>query len=103
MESSATRNQQEDLVYIDLDEPRRWWTTLFGMIAVVVILAVLIGPWMIDLDGSEQENLANNTLQNSGSVCRPDSNGVPSFLDPTVASWSRFCEWFITPGGNGQE
>lgn len=103
MQSATNRTQQDDLVYIDLDEPRRWWVTIVGFVAVIVILCVLVGPWMINLDGSEPESLANAALQNSGSVCRPDSSGIPGFLDPTVASWSRFCEWFIAPGSSGQE
>jgi len=102
MEPSPTRAQAEDHVYIDLDDPTRWWLSIVGFAAIVLIAAVLVGPWLINIDGDESDSLVTTTLQTSGSVCRPNSNGVPAFLDPTVASWNRFCEWFIAPGEGSQ-
>lgn len=87
----------EEFVYIDLDQPTPWWGTLVGIIAVAFIIAVLIAPWLIQLDDGQQDLVANSSLQNTNSVCRPDSDGLPGVFDPTVASWSRFCEWFIAP------
>lgn len=103
METTANRSQPDDLVYIDLDEPTQWWATLIGIVAIALIAAVLIGPWLIDTGSDHPESLANTALQNTGSVCRPDASGVSNLLDPAVASWSRFCEWFIAPGGSGQD
>ena len=95
VESGTT---SEDYVYIDLDQPTPWWGTLVGVVAMSLIVAVLIAPWLINLDDGQQQDLvANGTLQNTSSVCRPDSDGLPGIFDPTVASWSRFCEWFIAP------
>lgn len=96
-ESSTT---SEQYVYIDLDKPTPWWGTSVGVLAVILIASVLIAPWLIDLDDGQPDVVANSTLQNTGSVCRPDSVGLPGIFDPTVASWSRFCEWFIAPEMN---
>lgn len=99
IESGTT---SQDYVYIDLDQPTPWWGTLIGIIAVVVIASVLIAPWIIQFDDGQADVVANNSLQNTGSLCRPDASGLPGALDPTVASWSRFCEWFIAPEINSQ-
>lgn len=98
-EASAT---SEDFVYIDLDQPTPWWGTLIGIIAVVLIASVLIAPWVIDLDDGQPDTVANSSLQNTSSICRPNADGIPGIFDPTVASWSRFCDWFIAPEGNPQ-
>lgn len=87
----------ESYVYIDLDQPTPWWGTLVGFIAVALIASVLIAPWVIDLGDDQTDTVTNSSLQNTSSLCRPDSSGLPGVLDPTVASWSRFCEWFIAP------
>lgn len=102
MNSEEPGTTSEDYVYIDLDQPAPWWGTLVGIIAVVFIAAVLIAPWMIELDDAQPDMVANSTFQNTNSVCRPDSGGLPGIFDPTVASWSRFCEWFIAPEVNPQ-
>lgn len=96
MSSVESSRANEEYVYIDLDEPSRWWQTLIGLIAVVLIASVLVAPWIIDLD-DQPETVANNALQNTSSICRPDASGLPSIFDPSVASWSRFCDWFIDP------
>lgn len=97
MSSVESSRAQEEYVYIDLDEPTRWWQSFIGVIAIVLIATVLAAPWVTDLDDGQSESVANAALQNTSSICRPDSSGVPSLFDPTVASWSRFCEWFIDP------
>lgn len=94
IESGTT---SEQYVYIDLDKPTPWWGTLVGVVAVVLIASVLIAPWLINLDDEQPDVVANNTLQSPSSVCRPDSSGLPGIFDPSVASWSRFCDWFIAP------
>lgn len=100
MSSVKSSKSKDEYVYIDLDDPSRWWQTLIGVIAVVLIATVLVAPWAIDLDDDQPEVVANATLQNTGSVCRPNASGLPSIFDPSVASWSRFCEWFIDPQVN---
>lgn len=102
MSRSESGTTSSDYVYIDLDTPTPWWGTLVGMIAVALIVAVLVAPWVIELDDGQPDVVANGTLQTTGSLCRPDSNGLPGIFDPTVASWSRFCEWFIAPEINPQ-
>ncbi len=92
----------EEYVYIDLDQPTHWWGTLVGLIAATLIVGVLIAPWVIDLNDGQPDTVANSTLQSTGSICRPNANGLPGVFDPTVASWSRFCEWFIAPEINPQ-
>lgn len=97
MDSATSQPIPDDCVYIDLDDRRPWWMSLVGIVAVVVIAAVLVAPWVLDLGVDESDKIVSNTFQNSGSVCRPDASGLPTILDPTVDSWSRFCEWFIAP------
>lgn len=97
MSSVESRQKPDDYVYIDLDEPRKWWSSLVGLVAIILIATILVAPWMIDLGTDQPDQVANNALQSSGSICRPDSSGLPQLLDPTVASWGRFCEWFIDP------
>lgn len=92
----------EEFVYIDLDEPAPWWASVVGGVAVILIVSVLVAPWVITWDDGQSDIVANSTLQNSGSVCRPNASGLPGLFDPTVASWSRFCEWFIAPEMNPQ-
>lgn len=86
--------------YIDLDEPTRWWSSLIGLVVIVLIAAVLVAPWVIELDDGTPANIPNPAVQNSTSICRPDSSGLPGIFDPSVASWGRFCEWFIDPPTN---
>lgn len=97
MSSLESRQPTDDYAYIDLDEPTRWWQGLIGFIAIVLIATVLVAPWVIDLDDGQPDVVANSALQNTSSVCRPDASGLPAFFDPSVASWSRFCDWFIDP------
>lgn len=99
VEAGSTSN---DYVYIDLDEPTPWWSSLIAVVAVILLATVLAAPWVINLDDGQTDIVANGTLQNSRSVCRPDASGLPGLFDPTVASWSRFCEWFIAPELNPQ-
>lgn len=100
MSSAQPEQAAEEYVYIDLDEPTRWWSALVGVIVIALIASVLVAPWVIELDDDQQENVANQTLQNTSTLCRPDSSGLPGIFDPSVASWSRFCEWFIDPPSN---
>lgn len=94
----SQRSDSRELVYVDLDTPRRWWASILGLVAGAMIVAVLVAPWMINWDDGEPNTAANNAMQTTSSVCRPDNSGIPSLLNPTVASWSRFCEWFVEPG-----
>jgi hypothetical protein len=91
---------QQEFVYIDLDDPSPWWASTVGVVAVALIVAVLVAPWMIDWEDGSTSQVAAGTLEGTSSVCRPNSTGLPSFLDPTVASWNRFCEWFVEPGAD---
>lgn len=97
MDSTTSQPVADDCVYIDLDDRHHWWMSIVGIVAAVVIVAILAAPWVVDLGGDNSDEIVTNTLQNSGSVCRPDSSGLPTILNPTVDSWSRFCEWFIAP------
>ena len=97
MSPIASQTKTDDFVYIDLDAPSPWWASVAAAAAAILIVAVLIAPWAIDWDSESPGQVANNTLQNSGTLCRPNSSGLPGVFDPTVASWNRFCEWFINP------
>ncbi len=90
--------KSEEFVYIDLDAPSPWWASVVGTAAAILIVAVLIAPWAINWNDESPDQVANNALQTTGTLCRPNSGGLPGFFDPTVASWNRFCEWFIEPG-----
>lgn len=88
----------DEYIYIDLDDPTPWWWLIATVIAAVLIVAVLIAPWVIELDNTSPEPAsATAPLQNATSICRPDSSGVPDVFDSSLASWNRFCEWFIAP------
>lgn len=97
MEHTDVGTTSEKYTYIDLDKPTPWWGTLVGLIAAIIIASVLIAPWIITFNDGKSNTVASGTLQNTGSVCRPNASGLPGVFDPTVASWSRFCEWFIAP------
>lgn len=97
MVRTAAQSKTDDFVYVDLDEPSPWWASVVGAAAAMLIAAVLVAPWAIDWNDDTPEQVASNTLQDSSSLCRPNSAGLPALFDPTVASWSRFCEWFIDP------
>lgn len=98
MGESTSHSTQHEFVYIDLDDPSPWWASVVGVVAIALIVAVLIAPWMINWDDGSTGQVTAGTLDGTSSVCRPNSTGLPSFLDPTVASWNRFCEWFVEPG-----
>ncbi len=98
MPDGSPYTTQQDFVYIDLDDPSPWWASTVVAVAIALIVAVLIAPWMIDWDEGATSPVTAGTLESTSSVCRPNSTGLPSFLDPTVASWNRFCEWFVEPG-----
>lgn len=97
MVQGSPNSAQQEFVYIDLDDPSPWWVSVVGAVAVAIIVAVLIAPWMIDWDDDSTAEVAAGTLQGTSSVCRPNSVGLPAFLDPSLASWNRFCEWFVEP------
>ncbi len=97
MTPAVSQSKPDEFVYIDLDTPSPWWASVAGAVAVILIAAVLVAPWAIDWSDETPHQVANSTLQRSGSLCRPNSAGLPGVFDPTVASWSRFCEWFINP------
>jgi hypothetical protein len=94
---ATTNTTTDDFVYIDLDEPTPWWTSVVGGVAIVLVILVLVAPWVINLDDRYPDSVANSTLQSTGSFCRPNASGLPNVFDPSLASWSRFCEWFIAP------
>lgn len=100
MAEGSSPTAPQEFVYIDLDEPSPWWASMVGVVAVALIVAVLVAPWMIDWEDDSTAHVADGTLQGTSSVCRPNSAGLPTFLNPTVASWNRFCEWFVEPGAD---
>lgn len=94
--------EPDGLVYIDLEEPAPWWRSLVGLVVAILIALVLVAPWVIDRADHPADVVAHTALQTTNSVCRPNSSGLPGILDPTLASWGRFCEWFIAPDTDTQ-
>lgn len=103
MGSVESKPATDEIVYIELDDPTRWWSSIVGLTVAILIVLVLVAPWVITLQDNEYDAVANGTLQNTGSVCRPNASGLPNIFDPTVASWSRFCDWFIAPQMDPQD
>lgn len=85
-----------EFTYIELDDKMPWWTSVVALIAVIAIVAVLVAPWVVNLD-NEENSVAASVQSQSSSYCRPEANDLPRFLNPTMASWNRFCEWFVEP------
>ena len=82
--------------WIELDDKPHWWTSLLALVGAIAIATVLIAPWIVDLDTAEP-TVSASTQRSSQSYCRPQSGDLPRFLNPSVASWTQFCEWFIEP------
>jgi hypothetical protein len=87
---------------IELDDPTPRGMRVMSVFVVVLVIALLIAPFVID-DGASDETPdtpqpAVRTAQPE--VCRP-SVDVPSLLDPVAGfalpSWMRLCDWFIGP------
>ncbi|MCO5215577.1 MAG: hypothetical protein M9953_04795 [Thermomicrobiales bacterium] len=83
--------------YIDLDDPPSWWSTVLLALLGLVMAAVIIAPWFVDLGDDDTLPQAANTLQTGGTLCRPNTDGLPNLLNPSIGSWTRLCEWFIEP------
>lgn len=90
------RVNAEDFTWIDLDEPAPWWRSLVVIAVVAALVTVLVAPWFISLE-NEQPNVTLQSNETTNSYCRPSTDGVPNLLNPSLASWSRFCEWFLEP------
>lgn len=83
--------------YIDLDDPPSWWARLLLGILVLLMAAVIIAPWFMDLGETDTAPAQANSIQSGGTLCRPNTDGLPNLLNPSIGSWTRLCEWFIEP------
>lgn len=90
MQSPATNNH----VYIDLDDPPQWWMPILSAVLVLLMVAVIVAPWFVDLDDDEA---TNTPLPGTSSLCRPNTQDLPAVFNPSVSTWTRLCEWFIAP------
>lgn len=88
--------------WIELDDRPPKWGSLAALLAVIAILIVLVAPWMVQLN-TEDSAMVASPERATTSVCRPETDGLPRFLNPSIASWNRFCEWFIEPGNNSEK
>jgi hypothetical protein len=92
-------------IIIELDDPTPRWYRYGGFAISVVIIALLLAPWLIDIDGSDDvEATGTQQVQANGyaPVCQPTLD-LPSFAEPAASvalpSWMRICDWFAEPGG----
>jgi hypothetical protein len=98
---------QEPMI-IDLDDPAPRWFRCCGVAGGLLIVAMLVLPWMIDLQ-TMGDATANPTGQGQvqvqstsgyAPICQPHLD-FPSFAEPAVAmalpSWMRLCDWFAEP------
>lgn len=83
--------------YIDLDDPPSWWARLFLGVMGLLMAAVIIAPWFVDLGEVGAPSTSTGSIQSGGTLCRPNTDGLPELLNPSIGSWTRLCEWFIEP------
>lgn len=90
---------------IELDDPTPRWFRWGAILVAVVIAALVIAPWLIDVDTSTDADASQTQqVQSSGyaPVCRPRLD-FPSFAEPAasvaIPSWMRLCDWFAEPAG----
>lgn len=90
---------------IELDEPTPRWFRYCAIVITLVIVALVIAPWVIDVDEPTDVD-ASQTRQTQSTgyapVCQPTLD-IPSFAAPAasvaIPSWMRLCDWFAEPAG----
>jgi len=93
---------REHPTIIDLDDPTPRGTRVMYAIIVVLVVALLIAPFVIDDGAGNQVSGAPRTNVRAAEpeICRPSLN-VPDVLDPVAGfalpSWMRICDWIIQP------
>lgn len=100
-------NSQEPM-FIDLDDPAPRWFRCCGVIGALLVLALLVVPWTIDLERADdvtanQAGQGQMQVQSSAGyspICEP-SVDFPAFAQPAVSmalpSWMRLCDWLVEP------
>lgn len=83
--------------YIDLDDAPSWWARLLLGVMGLLMAAVIIAPSFVDFGEADAPPTQTNTIQSGGTLCRPNTDGLPNLLNPSIGSWTRLCEWFIEP------
>jgi hypothetical protein len=93
---------REHPTIIDLDDPTPRGMRFVMVACIVVLVALLVAPFLLDVHTSEEiERSPRDPVRNGQSqVCRP-SVDVPDLLEPiagfTMPSWMRLCDWFVEP------
>jgi hypothetical protein len=92
-------------IIIELDDPTPRWYRYGGFAIAIVVVALLLAPWLIDIDRADDlKPSGTQQVQASGyaPVCQPTLD-LPSFAEPAASvalpSWMRICDWFAEPGG----
>lgn len=98
---------QEPMI-IDLDDPAPRWFRCCGVIGALLVVALLILPWTIDVDpaedatanGNQQGQVQMQSSSGYAAVCQPRLD-FPAFAEPAISmampSWMRLCDWFVEP------
>lgn len=98
---------RQETIIIELDDPTPRWFR-YGAIAITLVIAALVvAPWVIDVDTTSDvdANQPQQQVQSNGyaPVCQPTLD-IPSFAEPAASmalpSWMRLCDWFAQPVGN---
>ena len=98
----------QEPMFIDLDDPAPRWFRCCGVIGALLVLALLVVPWTIDLEplddatanGTGQAQMQVQSSAGYAPICEPRVD-FPAFAQPAVSvalpSWMRLCDWFVEP------
>lgn len=98
----------QEPMYIDLDDPAPRWFRYVGMVAALLVIAMLVLPWTVDLDAPgdvteiqvQQRQVPMQSSAGYSPICQPRLD-IPAFAEPAVSmalpSWMRLCDWFAEP------
>lgn len=99
--------RQEPMI-IDLDDPVPRWLRYSAVAGAMLIAALLLLPWTIDVDTTGDANTTRTQpgqaqMQSTAgyaAICEPRID-FPSFAEPAISmampSWMRLCDWFAEP------
>lgn len=95
-------HQQDESVVIQLDDPANGVTRLVRVVVVVLLLALVITPYVLDFGDDGGQVVATTDAQDPArdQICQPAIE-LPSALESVsqfaVPSFMRLCDWFAPP------